>query len=129
MGKLVINNYELARCIISRRHDLASFVRNNLSWKLSDSSGEESDIEWRCINVEGYNIINIYKPPPLQMTLTSLPDFDTPCIYAGDFNCQHTDWGYNNIIHDGECLAVCAANNDLTLLQDPKGNFTFHSGC
>ena len=62
------------------------------------------------------------------MTLTSLPVFDTPCTYAGDFNCQHTDWGYNNISPDGECLAVWAANNDLNLLQDPKGNFTFYSG-
>ena len=128
MGKLVINNYELAGHTISRRHGLASFVRNNLSWKLSDSSGEDSDIEWQCINVEGYNIVNIYKPPPSQLMLTSLPVFDTPCIYAGDFNCHQTDWGYNNISPDGECLSVWAANNDLTLLQDPKGNFTFYSG-
>ena len=33
-----------------------------------------------CINVEGYNIINIYKPPFSQMTLISLPVFDTYCI-------------------------------------------------
>ena len=64
VGKLVINNYELAGHTISRKHGLASFVRNNLSWKLSDSSGEDSDIEWQCINVKGYNIVNIYKPPP-----------------------------------------------------------------
>ena len=62
------------------------------------------------------------------MNLTSLLVFDTPCIYAGDFNCQHTAWGYNDINPDGECLAVWAANNNLTLLQDPKGNFTFYSG-
>ena len=62
------------------------------------------------------------------MTLTSLPVFDTPCIYAGDFNCKHTDWAYNNISPDGECLAVWDEKNDLTLLQDPKGNFTFYSG-
>ena len=62
MGKLVINNYELAGYIVSRRHAPAVLVRNNLSWKISDSSGEDSDIDWQCINVEGYNIINIYKP-------------------------------------------------------------------
>ena len=27
-----------------------------------------------------------------------------------------------------ESLSAWTANNDLTLLQDPKGNFTFHSG-
>ena len=127
MRNLVINNCELAGHTISKRHGLASFVRSNLSWKLSDLSGEDSDIEWQCINVEGYNIVNIYKPPTLQLILTSLPVFNTPCIYAGDFNCQHTDWGYNNISPDGECLSVWAANNDLTFLQDPKGNFTFYS--
>ena len=47
VGKLIINNYELAGHTISRRHSLASFVRNNLSWKLSDSSVEDSDIEWQ----------------------------------------------------------------------------------
>ena len=63
------------------------------------------------------------------MILTSLLIFETPCIYVGDFNCQHTDWGYNNISPDGECLAVWAENNDLTLLQDPKDNFTFYLEC
>ena len=62
------------------------------------------------------------------MTLTLLPVCDTPCIYADNFNCQHTHWGYNDISLNGECLAAWAANNELTLLQDPKGNFTFHSG-
>ena len=80
VGKLVITNYKLAGYTISRRHGLASFNRNNLSWKLSDSSGEESDIEWQCINVQGFNIIDIYKPSPSQMTLTSLPVFYAPCI-------------------------------------------------
>ena len=62
------------------------------------------------------------------MILTSLPVFDTTCIYAGDFNGQHTEREYNKISPDGECLAVWAANNDLTLLQDFKGIFTFHLG-
>ena len=45
VGKLVIINYELAGFTISRRHDLAIFVRNNLSWKQLDSSGENLNIE------------------------------------------------------------------------------------
>ena len=93
VGKLVINNCDLVGYTISRRQGVAAFVRNNLSWKLSDSSVKDLDMEWRCINVVGYYIINTYKSFPSQMTLTSLPVFDTPCIYAGDFNCQHIDWG------------------------------------
>ena len=60
------------------------------------------------------------------MTMTSIPVFYTPCIYAGDFNCHHIDWGYNNINSDGERLAAWAPNNVLTLLQDPMD--TFHPG-
>ena len=44
VGKLVNNNYELAGYITSRRQGLAAFVKYNLSWKLSHSSGEDSDI-------------------------------------------------------------------------------------
>ena len=90
--KLVIKNYKLAGCTISRRHGLDAFVRNNRSLKLSNSSGKDSDIDWQCINVESYSIINICKPPPSQKTLTLLLVFDTPCIYADDFNCQDTHW-------------------------------------
>ena len=69
--KLVVNNYELAGYTISRRHGLAIFVRNNLSWKLSNSI-EDLDIEWQCINVESFNIVNTCKPPPSKMTLALL---------------------------------------------------------
>ena len=60
------------------------------------------------------------------MTITSIPVFHTLCIYAGDFNCCHTDRVYNDINADEECLAAWAASNDLILLQSPKGYPTLH---
>ena len=42
-----------------------------------------------------------------------LPVFPHPCLYAGDFNFCHADWGYNNNSLDSECLAGWASINNL----------------
>ena len=65
-------------------------------------------------------IIIIYKPPSSRMTMASLPVFLPPSIYAGDFNCQHTSWGYQNNSGSGNCLVLLANLNDLSLLYNPK---------
>ena len=59
--------------------------------------------------------------------MTLIPVFHTFCIYASDFNYNHTEWRYNGIKANRECLEEWATNNDLTLLQDSKDP-TFHSG-
>ena len=73
-------------------------------------------------------IIIIYKPPSSRMTMASLPVFPPPSIYAGDFNCQHTSWGYQNNSGSGNCLVQWANLNDLSLLYNPKESCSFHSG-
>ena len=35
-----------------------------------------------------------------------LPVFPHPCLYAGDFNCRHADWGYDDNSPDGEKLKM-----------------------
>ena len=62
VGKLVIDNYELAGYTMSRRHGLAAFVRNNLSWKLPASSAEDSDTEWQCINERAITLFIAISP-------------------------------------------------------------------
>ena len=62
------------------------------------------------------------------ITTIIIPVFPYPCIYAGDFNCQHTNWGYNQSSNNGNCLVDWAANNALTLLYDPKEPASFLSG-
>ena len=47
-----------------------------------------------------------YKPPPFELYPTSLRSVPAPAIYAGDFNCQHTDWGYKQTTKDAERLGI-----------------------
>ena len=123
--KLVIPNYTLAGSILSRKHGLATFVHERLNWTLIGLSPSESEIEWMCVGVDGYNIVNVYKPPLTRIYPSAIPVFPHPCLYAGDFNCQHVDWGYSVSSPDGECLAVWATNSNLALLHNPKGAASF----
>jgi len=61
--KLVISNFLLDGLVLSRKHGLATFVHEQLEWSLVDQSPEQSETEWLCIDVAGYKIINVYKPP------------------------------------------------------------------
>ena len=126
--RLVLPNYQLAGFSLSRKHGLATFVHERLQWILFDQSPSTSEIEWVCVDVDGYKIVNIYKPPPMRLQASDLPVFPHSCLYAGDFNCQHIDWGYDSISADGDCLASWANCNNFTLLHSPKDAASFHSG-
>ena len=125
--KLVIPIFALAGSIPSRKHGLATFVHESLSWTLAGRSPKYYEIEWLCMDVAGLRIINIYKPPSLRLLTMSLPVFPSPCVYADDFNCQHVQWGYRANTTNGECLVEWAANNNLMLLHNPKGAASFTS--
>ena len=71
--------------------------------------------------------MNVYKPPPSELYPTSLPSVPVPAIYAGDFNCQHTDWGYKQTTKDGETLSDWASSAEAVLLYDPKEPQSFFS--
>ena len=51
-----------------------------------------------------------------------------PCLYAGNFNCGHADWGYDDNSPDGECLAGWASINCLALLYNAKDAASYYSG-
>ena len=70
-----------------------------MTWTLVNQSSERSAIEWLCMDIDGCNIVYVYKPPTLQHTLTAISMFLYimqvilyECLCASDFNCQHTDW-------------------------------------
>ena len=127
--KLVLSNYQLAGFSLSRKHGLATFVHERLKWTLYNQFPTTSETEWLCVDVDGYKIVNIYKHPSTRLQVSDLPVFTHPCLYAGDFNCLHVDWGYNTNSADGDCLLAWASSNNLALLHDPKDEPSFHSGC
>ena len=124
--KLVIPGFVLAGSCLNRIHGLATFVHERLKWTLVDQSPFTSETEWLCVDVDGYKIVNVYKPTPLQTT--DLPVFPHPVLYSGDFNYPHVNWGYSSNSADGECLVAWASLNGLVPLHDPKDMATFHSG-
>ena len=107
--QLVIPNYTSAGWIPSRKYGLATFVHERFKWIFADQSLEGWVTEWLCVDVDGCKIVNIYKPPNLQLIPAAILVFQHFCLYSGDFNCWHTDWGYYSISPDGECLANSAA--------------------
>ena len=126
--RLVLPDYQLAGFSLSRKHGLATFVHKRLKWTLFDQSPPTSETEWLCVDVDGCKIVNVYKPPPICLQLSNLPEFLHPCLYAGNFNCQHVDWGYDANSADGKYLVGWANINNLVLLHKPKDAASFHSG-
>ena len=64
----------------------------------------------------------------MQLQTLDLPVFPHPCLYAGDFNCCHADWDYDDNSPDGECLAGWAIINCLALLYNAKDIASFYCG-
>ena len=91
--KLVLPNYQLTGSSLSRKHGFATFVHERLRYTLLNQSLPTSEIEWLCMDVDGYKIVNVYKPPPMRLRSLDLPMFPHPCVYAGGFNCRHADYG------------------------------------
>ena len=123
--KLVLPNYQLAGSSLSRKHGLATFVHERLRYTLLDQSPPTSEIEWLCVDVDGYK-----NSQHLRVTANTIanPVFPHPCLYAGDLNCRQADWGYDNNSPDSECLAGWASINYLALLYNAKDAANFYSG-
>ena len=126
--RLVLPDYQQSGFSLSRKHGLATFVYERLKCTLFDQSPPTSETEWLCVNVDGYKIVNVYKPPPIRFQVYDIPVFPHLCLYAGNFNCQYVDWGYDTNRADGECLVGWANTNNLALLHNSKDATSFHSG-
>ena len=80
------------------------------------------------MDVDGYRIVNVYKPPPTRLQASDPPMFLHPVLYTGDFNCPHVNWGYRTNCADSECVVAWSSLNGLVPLHDPKDVATFKSG-
>ena len=64
----------------------------------------------------------------MRLRSLDLPVFPHSCLYAGNSNCHHVDWGYDDNSADGECLVGWASINSLALLYLAKDAASFYSG-
>ena len=126
--KLTIPDFALAGSSLSKKHGLATFVHDRLKWILVNRSPATSETEWFCVDVYGYRIFNVYKPPSTRLQAPDFPVFPHPVLYAGDFNCPHVNCAYRTSSADEEYLVAWSSLNDLVPLHDPKDVTTFHSG-
>ena len=117
---LKLSGFVLAGSISSKHHGMATFVGTGITWSAVKRSPPDSNIEWLVTEVQETTIVNVYKPPPSELYPTSLPSVPAPAIHAGDFNCQHTDWGYKQTTKDGETLSDWASSAEAVLQYDPK---------
>ena len=126
--KLTAPGFVLAGSSLNRRHGLTMFVHDWLKWTLVDQSPTTSEPECLYVDVDGYRLVNVYKPLPTPLQASNLPVFPRPVIYAADFNCPHGNWGYRISSANGECLVAWASLNGLVPLHDPKDVAIFHTG-
>ena len=126
--RLVLSDYQLTGCSSSRKHGLATFVHERLKCTLYDQSSLTSEAEWLCVDVGGYNTVNIYKSPTICLQVSAFPVFPHPCLYSGEYNSQHVDWGYDASSAGEECLVGWASTNKFALFHNLKDAASFHSG-
>ena len=125
--KLVLSNYQLAGSL-RRKHGLATFFHEQLRYTLLDQSPLTSEIEWLCVEVDGYKIVNVYKPLPMQLQTLDLPVFPQPVSMLVILTVVMLT-GVMITTTEGEYLAGWANINCLALLYNAKDTASFYSSC
>ena len=62
-NKVTIPGFALAGSSLSRKHGLATFVHDRPKWTFVDQLPATSETEWLRVAVDGYRVVNVYKPP------------------------------------------------------------------
>ena len=122
----MIHNFSIAWPVLSRKHGLATFIHEHLKRTLVHQSPEHLDTECLCVDVTGYKIINLYKPPSSRPTPTTIPTFSHPSPFVGDFNCQHVNWAYNNNIPRRREPGFMGRNQQLLSAPQTNWRSQFH---
>ena len=124
--KLMIPNFALAGSVPSRNYGLATFVHERLEWTLVDQSPDKSETEESCVDVAGYKIINVYKPPQSRLTPTAILTLPI-CNVSWRLQLPTCQLGLQQNISWQWKMASWAIANNLGLPQDPQGVVRFFS--
>ena len=82
--QLVIPQFTSVGLVSSRKHGLATFVHEKLSWALNDRSQEGSAIDWLHVDDDGCRIVSVYKSSFSRLKTTAILMFAHPCVYDDD---------------------------------------------
>jgi hypothetical protein len=96
-----MTTYSLAAFTTSGIHESASFAHLSAKWSEKGISCQNSQLEWSATEVEDVNMVNIYKTPPYDLEVKTIPLFPQSVIFPGEFNCYSTTWGYKQTSSDG----------------------------
>jgi hypothetical protein len=111
-----------------RTYGTAIYVKQDIKdVEIINSHITDDNIHITSIKVASLHIVNIYKPPGSTWSGSRLPILNHPCLYIGDFNSHHQDWGYEQNDANGDFLHDWITNNNLSLLFDAKDRGTFVS--
>lgn len=121
----VFNSWQL---FIAELMVLMVYVKQDIKdVEILNSRITDENIHITSIKVASLNIVNIFKPPGSTWSGSQLPILNYPCLYIGDFNSHHQDWGYEQNDANGNFLHDWITNNNLSLLFDAKDRDTFVS--
>jgi hypothetical protein len=122
--RFTIAGFDFVNHALHPKHGRAMYVRSSVSSMTSLPSSSFSD----SIQVGGFRIANIYKPPSESWVQTvQLPVLTHPAVYVGYFNSHHQDWGYGEADDNGELLQNWMSCDDMFLVHDSKQRGTLRS--
>ena len=78
-----LHGFDLIATRHAPHHGVATLCKTGCQAELLAKSPEGDPIQWTAIEIDAVTVVNVYKPPPAQ--LTALPVFCHPVGYAGDF--------------------------------------------
>ena len=99
--KFKIPGFSLVNWTKSPIYGLSTYVKNNTPYK-NCGKYSSKDLEWIAVEINGVLVVNVYKPPKSPLILKNLPHTSQSCIFAGDFNCHSTEWGYHETDKNGD---------------------------
>ena len=112
---------------LSKHHEVATFVQNNIPFVLEAKSSDNDQTEWIAVSINATKIINVYHPSPSALDTSQFPSVTPHFIISGDLYCHHENWGYPDSNPNRDRLEDWCSNNDLHKLFDPKQPPSFHS--
>lgn len=109
------------------QYGIATYVRADiLNVQLLYQSCDQ-DVFVLITEINGINIVNVYKPPQVRWPPSVLQCVAHPAVCVGDFNSHNSAWGYGSNDENGNILLDWMTVNNYQLVYNAKDRGTFRS--